>query len=272
MINKSRVVGSYLYKDHHGTLLYWKERVEPGRNGQKKEFCFYHGAKQKGRGGEPTVYHLPDVLRARAVIITEGEKQADKLKSWGLCATSLDSGAGSRLTTGIIDALAGKRIAILQDNDEPGTNYALKLAKGLTGKFESLRIVLLPGLPDKGDVMDWVGDRAQLLEIIKATPEWIPPPEAPKVERRKASREFKGSITTEMIEAAAQYPIEKLVEFQGGKAICFNHKEKTPSMTQFRNKCHCHGSCGRSWSTIDVCMERDSMSFVEAVKILSQGA
>lgn len=267
-----KITGVYNYYSAAGELLYFKHRVEPGRNGTKKEFVFWHkkedGSQCRGRGGESVLYLLPDVIKAKAVIITEGEKQADLLKTWGLCATSLDSGAGSRLIASMIDSLTGKRIAILQDNDEPGTQYALKLAKGLQGKYESLRIVLLPDLPDKGDICDWKGDKEQLLSIIKATPEWIPPPVEPKRER-KAKTSTKGNITDEMLEIAKQYPIDKLIEFQGGKALCFNHQEKTPSMTIFKNKAHCHGACGRSWSVIDVCMERDDMTFVEAVKYLN---
>lgn len=264
----AKITGRYEYRDQYGKLAYWKERIEPGRNGARKEFRFYHNNKQLGRGGESLLYLLPDVIKARSVIITEGEKQADLIKTWGLCATSLDSGAGSRLTADMIGYLTGKRIAILQDNDEPGTQYALKLAKVLQGKYESLRIVLLDGLPEKGDICDWSGDKNQLIEIIKATPEWIPIPEEPKKERKKPT-DPKGAITDEMLEIAKQYPIDKLIEFQGGKALCFNHEEKTPSMTIFKNKAHCHGACGRSWSTIDVLMERDGLSFISAVKALN---
>lgn len=271
MLVKPRVTGRYEYRDASGNLLYWKERLEPGRNGERKEFCFYHGMGERGRGGESVLYNLPIVIASKAVIITEGEKQADLLKTWGLCATSLDSGAGSKLLPSMICVLTGKRIAILQDNDEPGTMYALKLAKGLQGKFESLRIVLLPDLPDKGDIMDWNGDRAQLLEIIKATPEWLPPPEEPKKERRQINRNIKGAITSEMIESAAQYPIENLVEFVNGKALCFNHPEKTPSLSHCKsiNKCRCFGGCDKTWDSIDVLVSRDGLSFADAVKQLS---
>jgi len=267
-----RVTGRYDYRDVTGRLVYWKERVEPGRNGSKKEFIFYHANRIMGRGGDSVLYHLPDVIRSKAVIINEGEKQADVLKKWGLCATSLDSGAASRLNPGIIDALTGKRLAILQDNDQVGTDYALKLAKGLQGKFESLRIVLLPRLPDKGDICDWDGDKQELLKIIKATPEWILPPAEPKKEKRSTTREHKdGDIDNSMIDEARQYPIEKLIEFQNGKALCISHKEKTPSMTIFKNKACCHG-CGKSFSTIDVVMMQESMDFVTAVKYLAGGA
>lgn len=270
------ITGIYNYYSASGELLYFKHRVEPGRNGAKKEFVFWHkkedGSTCRGRGSESILYLLPDVIKARSVIITEGEKQADLLKTWGLCATSLDSGAGSRLIASMIDSLTGKRIAILQDNDEPGTQYALKLAKGLQGKYESLRIVLLPDLPDKGDICDWKGDKAQLLSIIKATPEWIPPPVEPKREIRQIKRDKKASVTDEMIEAAKMYPIDKLVELVHGKALAFCHEDKNPSLTfnPAKNKCRCH-VCGKSFSTIDILVMRDGYKFIEAVRSLASG-
>jgi DNA primase len=267
-----RVTGRYDYRDASGKLLYYKERIEPGPNGTGKGFRFYHDNRQSGRGGDPVLYHLPDVVRSKYVIITEGEKQADLLKTWGLCATSLDSGAGSRLTPSMIEALTGKRIAILRDNDEPGTLYASKLAKGLQGKYGSLRIVLLPGLPDKGDICDWTGNKAELLRIIKATPEWIPPPEDKKLELRKKIRRQSGDITSDMIEDATSYPIEKLLDLVHGKALAFCHADKNPSLAlnPSKNKCRCH-VCGKSFSTIDILVQRDGFSFVDAVKELSSG-
>jgi len=110
------IVARYEYHNAGGDVVYWKERIEPGRNGARKEFIFRHSGGT-GRGGESILYRLPDVIRSRAVILNEGEKQADKLKSWGLCGTSLDAGAGSRLTNTMIMQLTGKRLAILRDND-----------------------------------------------------------------------------------------------------------------------------------------------------------
>ena len=175
---KTKVTGRYDYHDKSGNLLYWKERVEPGRDGKKKEFFFFHGTRDKGRGCEPVLYNLPEVIKAKSVIICEGEKHCDQLKSWGLTATTLDSGSSSKPNQEIIEQLSGKRIAILRDNDSPGLTYALTLAKALNGKCESLKIVLLPGLPDKGYILDWIkqpeNDKARLLDIIKNAPEWEP--------------------------------------------------------------------------------------------------
>lgn len=45
-----KVTGRYDYHDQAGILLYWKERIEPGKDGRAKDFYFYHGNKEKGRG------------------------------------------------------------------------------------------------------------------------------------------------------------------------------------------------------------------------------
>lgn len=262
------ITGRYEYCDASGNLLYWKERVEPGRNGLKKEFIFYHGTRKYGRNGHSVLYRLPQVIASKAVILTEGEKQADLLADWGLCGTSLDSGAGSKMPPAMAEMLAGKRVVILRDNDEAGLRYAEKVAKTLQGQCESLRVVLLPDLPDKGDIMDWQGDKAQLLEVIKAAPEWIPVIDPPKVIREQRPM-TSGDITQEMIEIACQYPIGNLIEIKDGKALCLAHKEKTPSMVYYadKNRVHCFG-CGFSGSAIDVIRIQDELSFPQAVRFL----
>jgi hypothetical protein len=268
-MQRSKVTGRYNYLNAAGQLLYWKERIEPGANGRSKDFRFYHGLRESGRGGEPVLMYLPEVIAAKAVIITEGEKQAYLLKTWGLVATTLDSGANSKITPAMVEVLAGKRIAILRDNDAPGLVYAESIAKATKGKAESMRIVLLPDLPEKGDICDWTGDKAQLLEIIKATPVWVPPPE--EAEKRRVPRPMNtgGYITEDMISAAKAFPIESLIEFAGGKAFCFVHEDKTPSLVHYKakNRAHCFG-CGADMNSIDVLIKRDKMGFKDAVKAL----
>lgn len=179
---KQTVTGKYEYFDHNGNLLYWKERIEPGKDGRSKEFRFYHldheGKRQIGRGSEAMLYRKGEICHADTVIIVEGEKQADLLSSWGLTATTLDSGASSPWRDDYLIDLSDKRIVILPDNDEPGRKYATKIAEALHGHVESLRVVELQGLTGKGDICDWVetpgNDKGNLLGIIDATPEWQP--------------------------------------------------------------------------------------------------
>lgn len=171
-----RVAGKYPYRRADGSLAYWKERIEPGFNGRSKDFLFFHGEgvkpgqgfflskekkkDHKGRGGDPLPYRLPELLRAPAdalVFIPEGEKKVDFLLSWGLVATCLDSGAQTKPYRSFIEALAGRAVVILPDHDEAGEIYAAAVAGALHGVAASIRIVRLPGLREKGDILDWAG-------------------------------------------------------------------------------------------------------------------
>lgn len=179
---KPQVTGQYEYRDRNGNLRYWKERLEPGRNGQKKEFLFYHynqeGERQSGRGANPVLYCEDRVSLATDVFFVEGEAHADFLNSWGFNATTLDCGTSSKLTLEQSHQLTGKNLVILPDNDAPGQKYAVHIASTMRGKAQSLKVVVLPGLPEKGDILDWQktpgNNKGRFLEIIKATPEWEP--------------------------------------------------------------------------------------------------
>jgi archaellum biogenesis ATPase FlaH len=180
---KPKVVGRYNYPDADGNILYWKERLEPGRGGRAKEFRFRHidpatkeNAFGHGKHNPHVLYNLPNVLKAKSVIFTEGERLVDLLAEWGLVGTTLDTGSDSRLTPEQIEQLSRKRIAILRDADEPGLVYAQNLANDLNGKCESLKVILLPGLESKEDFREWRdrhgNDKSALLAIIKGASEW----------------------------------------------------------------------------------------------------
>lgn len=58
---KPKIVATYEYKDNDGKTLYIKERIEPGRNGKRKEFLFKHPEDNRllvGRGSDPVLYNL----------------------------------------------------------------------------------------------------------------------------------------------------------------------------------------------------------------------
>lgn len=165
--------GRYFYHDVEGRQLYFKVRLEPGRKGRDKEFIFKHG-DSLGRGCDPVLYNLHNVINSDTVCFVEGEKKADILNSWGLCGTCLDSGADSKLKPYMIQQLTGKDIVILPDNDEPGKKYKDMLISFLQGKAVSIRVVELPGLPDKGDIVDWTKaghSKDELLDLVVSVPE-----------------------------------------------------------------------------------------------------
>ncbi len=135
---KPKVVARFEYKDENGKTLYIKERIEPGRDGKEKEFIFKHleaGKWVLGRSCEPVLYRLPELIKSKYVFIVEGEAKADLLNSWGLTATCLDSGANSPWRDEYLKAFEGskEKVAILPDNDNPGREYATRVANALHG-------------------------------------------------------------------------------------------------------------------------------------------
>jgi hypothetical protein len=84
-----------------------------------------------------------------------------------------------------------------------------------------------------------------------------------------ASMRASGGISTEMLERAREYPVERLVEAnRRGFAKCVNHDEKTPSMYIRKNYAYCFG-CGWTGDPIDVYRKQTGANFREAVKYLN---
>ena len=53
--------------------------------------------------------------------------------------------------------LTGRKVVIVPDNDQAGRDHAQAEAKSLQGKAASVKMLTLSGLPEKGDVSDWLG-------------------------------------------------------------------------------------------------------------------
>lgn len=78
------------------------------------------------------------------------------------------------------------------------------------------------------------------------------------------------SDMTENIRKAKEYPLPELIELNKyNMARCPFHEDRNPSMRYYpeSNIAYCF-SCHRSWDTIAFVMERDGMTFREAVRKL----
>ena len=171
-----RIVATYDYTDLHGALLYQTVRYEP------KDFR----ARQPGANGEwiwkfherSVLYRWPDLIKhpSATVFVCEGEKDADRLASLGYCAVSPDG--RKRWSEECVEALKGRDLFILEDNDDPGRQRALAAAVAAHGSAASVRVVRLPNLRDGGDVSDWLNadpsHAGTLVDICRSTPEWSP--------------------------------------------------------------------------------------------------
>jgi len=170
-----KIVKTYDYRDETGTLLFQTVRHEPKDFRQRRPDGKDEWAWNL-QGVRLVPYNLSEVLKAKSVVIVEGEKDADNLKPLGLTATTSPMGAG-KWRKEYNEHFKDKRIAILSDNDDPGKKHAQTVAGNLHEIAESVKVVDLPGLPYKGDVSDWIksgGTKEQLVELIKQAPEWVP--------------------------------------------------------------------------------------------------
>ena len=124
-------------------------------------------------------FDLPELIArpGERVFIVEGEKCACELATLGLLVTTSAHGAKSAHKTDW-QPLAGREVVILPDNDAEGRAYAQTVA-GILNRLSPpavVRIVELPGLPPKGDCVDWLDARdaqtpeditAELLALVK---------------------------------------------------------------------------------------------------------
>lgn len=173
------VAEAYDYTDAEGKLVFQTVRYEP------KGFRQRRPDGQRGwvwnlKGVEPVLYRLPELLRAvrvgETVYIMEGEKDADGLAVAGLAATTSPMGAGKWRAV-YSETLRGANVVVLPDNDEAGRKHAEQVARSLSDKAASVKVLELPDLPDKGDVSDWLdaGGTAEKLErMAREAPEWTP--------------------------------------------------------------------------------------------------
>lgn len=158
---EQQVTASYEYKEPRGKTLYLKQRLEPGYDGRSKTFVFKHeenGIWVKGRGCDPILYNLPEVVQANQVFIVEGEGKVELLKKWALVGTCLDSGARSPWREEYADILKGKEVIVVPDNDVPGRQYAERISSALYGVTANIKIVELPGLQEGEDIINWKGN------------------------------------------------------------------------------------------------------------------
>ena len=187
---KGKIIAAYDYRDEHGTLLYQVCRLEPKDFRQRQPDPAGDGGWTWDlKGVRPIPYRLPELMEAPKndwVFICEGEKDADNLARLGLVATTNSGGAG-KWRPEFARYFKERRVAILPDNDEAGRNHAQRVAQNLYGVAASIRIVPLPGLPEKGDISDWLESghsKAELLELVNSAEEWKPiakPPEAEEI-------------------------------------------------------------------------------------------
>ncbi len=173
-----RIVATYDYHDASGKLLYQAVRYDPKDFRQRRPDPDKPGSYTWKLGGVPRVPYRLVALSAEHtenyVFIVEGEKDADNLAKLGFTATCNAQGAGKWHTLDtktVVDAFKSKRVVLLPDNDSKGQSHGKDVANRLRGIAAEIRILDLPGLPEKGDVSDWLkagGNANELRRLVDA--------------------------------------------------------------------------------------------------------
>ncbi len=193
---RMRIIATYPYRDQGGLHLYDAVRFDP------KDF---RPRRADGvwtlDGVSRVLYRLPELQGQTVAYVVEGEKDADRLRVIGLAATTNVGGAGKWLPayTQQLKAATIESVVILPDNDDPGRKHAEDVARSCHAAGLKVKIVTLPDLPTKGDVSDWLHaghTKAELVELVKATTLYAPPPvdspkptKKPKAEKPKQGRD-----------------------------------------------------------------------------------
>jgi hypothetical protein len=189
---KMRATRRDFYPDRNGNEHFVVVRFDSDTEKQFRPFC-RNGSGWIGKDppGKLPLFRLPELIARpdERVFVVEGEKCACELATLGLLVTTSAHGAKSAHKSDW-QLLGGREVVILPDNDPEGHAYASTIAGILTRSSPpaEVRIVDLPGLPPKGDCVDWLdardaqtpeGIRAELLDLLKNA-EVIPGPDKPR--------------------------------------------------------------------------------------------
>jgi AAA domain len=184
---QGRLAAAYDYRDEQGHLLYQVVRyVQP--NGEK---TFRQRRPDGGddwiwsiTGVRRVLYRLPEVLEAiaaeKVICIAEGEADVNELRRHGYTATC-NSGGAEKWGDGHSEALAGAAdVVIFGDHDAAGRAHVALVNRSLRAVGLTPRLAVLEGLPEHGDVRDWLQTHTQE-DLDRVVADARPREEAPEV-------------------------------------------------------------------------------------------
>jgi len=106
---------------------------------------------------DPPPYRAHTLANASEVWLLNGEKAVDRaVAEWGVTATCLPNGEAKWKDAYLSWFLTAGTVYLVTDNDPTGGAHGLMVGALLTQAAIETRIVALPGLPEKGDLWDWM--------------------------------------------------------------------------------------------------------------------
>ncbi len=221
-----RLVDTFDYRVN-GELRFQVVRYEPKDFRQRRPHPTTPGEwVWKLDGLEPTLYHHDDLVGAPAgstVYIVEGERKVEALRRLGRIAVCNVGGAGpGKWRDAYVPLFRGQHVVILPDHDAPGQAHGERIARSLLGTAASVKVVHLPGLPAKGDVVDWLaaGGTTAALDLVVANAAPVAPTPTPTADAPRLAWETAAALAATASETVRwrvkpYLADETLTEFDG---------------------------------------------------------
>ncbi len=160
---RRQITMTYDYTDEAGHLLYQVVRTQPKGFFQRRPDG--EGGWINKKSQRQVLYHLREVLDAPIVFVVEGEKDVETLREHGFVATTSAGGAEAPWLLEFTEALAGREVIVIPDNDKPGRDRAARIARALIGRVTRLVILELEAAKD---VTEWFEKGHGELELIES--------------------------------------------------------------------------------------------------------
>jgi hypothetical protein len=139
------------------------------------------GAKGLGglRAADLPLYGVDRLDGAGEVIVVEGEKACEALRTLGVAAVGTVTGASGTPGDDALRPLVGRTVYLWPDADEPGRQHMARIAQRLSALGaapEQVRLIDWPQAPAGGDAADYIaaGHDAGDIEFLKLIAEPVP--------------------------------------------------------------------------------------------------
>jgi len=167
---KPVVVSTYDYTDAAGILLYQVVRTKPKGFFQRIPDGAGRWINRGPKAERKVLYHLPELLESPIIFLPEGERDVESLRTHGFTASCEAGGASSPWLPQYTEALRGREVDIIPDNDAVGWERATRIARALLGAAARIRILDLP--TSAKDITDWFSighSECELIAMMEGT-------------------------------------------------------------------------------------------------------
>lgn len=163
---EGRLVAVHVRKDGPDRKSMWWERPDgsKGLGGMPVSSLPLYGAET-----------LPALADSAEVVVTEGEKAADAIRSLGITALGTVTGAASTPGNDALGPLVRLAPVLWADNDDTGRQHMARIAARLTALgCPNVRLVDWPKAPPKGDAANAVDQDVDVRRLVAEARPWQP--------------------------------------------------------------------------------------------------